>query len=172
MFFGKIIQGLKIRILGCIFNRINFIRIPHKRWMKNGSLFASKWMKIVVFNIGHHLALSFVKKNTQDFVVSSNPLCFGQFFVEVPPCRSLWLQIPPSMSCCDWFKIPLVESFGICFMIRGSHKVPYRVLILLDEGLTIVLEVVQGLELSCTVCDILFHFCQGGCVGVYGWQVK
>ena len=34
IFFIKIIQGLKIRILGCMFSRINFVRMPHKGLMK------------------------------------------------------------------------------------------------------------------------------------------
>ena len=33
-FFVKIIIGLKLRILGCLFSKINFVRMPHKGWMK------------------------------------------------------------------------------------------------------------------------------------------
>ena len=34
-FMVKVIYGLKIRILGCMFSRINYVCMPHKGWMKN-----------------------------------------------------------------------------------------------------------------------------------------
>ena len=66
-------------------SRINFVCMPHEGWMKNGSLFAQKWMKIVAPIIGCLHSLLFVS-----FVSSLSPLCFGQHFVEAHPCWSLW----------------------------------------------------------------------------------
>ena len=34
-FFVKLIHGLKIRIIGCMFSRINFVRMPHKGWTRD-----------------------------------------------------------------------------------------------------------------------------------------
>ena len=42
--FVNIIRGLKISILGCMFSEIDFVQTPHEGWMKNGSLFAQKFV--------------------------------------------------------------------------------------------------------------------------------
>ena len=68
-----------------MFSRINFVRMPHERRMKNGSSFAQKWLKIIAHAIGRLHALSFVE-NTKGLLSSSSPLCFGHLFVEAPPC--------------------------------------------------------------------------------------
>ena len=40
----KIIWGLKIRMLGCMFSIINFVLMPHEGWMKNDSSFTkNEW---------------------------------------------------------------------------------------------------------------------------------
>ena len=48
-----------------MFSRINFVCMPHEGWMKNGSSFAQKWMKILVHVIGHLHVLPFVKKHLE-----------------------------------------------------------------------------------------------------------
>ena len=40
---------------------IYFVHMPHEGWMKIGSLFVQKWMKIVAPVIGRFHAMSFVK---------------------------------------------------------------------------------------------------------------
>ena len=68
-----------------MFSMINFVRMAHEGWLKNGSSFVPKWMKFVAPIIDHLLALPFVK-NTWGFLSSSSLLCFGQLFVEAPSC--------------------------------------------------------------------------------------
>ena len=53
---------MKIRILGCIPSKINFVCMPHEGGMKNSSLFAQNWMKITIPITGHLPTLSFVKR--------------------------------------------------------------------------------------------------------------
>jgi hypothetical protein len=53
--------GAKISILGCMFSGIDLVRMPHKGWMKNGSSFAQKWMKIKTLVIGRLPVILFVK---------------------------------------------------------------------------------------------------------------
>ena len=44
-----------------MFNRIDFVHMPHEEWMKNGSTFAQKWMKITTPVIARLPTLPFVK---------------------------------------------------------------------------------------------------------------
>ena len=68
-----------------MFSKINFVHMPHEGWMKNGSSFVQKWIKIAGHVTSCLPPLPFVK-NTEGFVSSMCVLCFGQFFVQAPSC--------------------------------------------------------------------------------------
>jgi hypothetical protein len=81
--FVKVMYMLKIRILGFMFSRIDFLRMPHKGWMKNGSSCAQSWMKIITPVIGRLFALLYVGKTPR--VLFLLPVCcvLGKFVLKL-----------------------------------------------------------------------------------------